>query len=118
MGWVFDRQIGLIRGGTRPPAPVHDGKCGANALRATIVGNWREPSGESGDVNLDKADMEPQISTRQAGAEIEVTDAMERAGDAAYLQWSAEAYPYREDHEWDLPARLYRAMEAARPAFS
>ncbi len=44
---VFDRQIGLIRGGTRPTAPVHDGKCGANALCATIVGNWREPSGES-----------------------------------------------------------------------
>ncbi len=47
VGWVFDRQIGLIRGGTRPTAPVYDGKCGANALRATIVGNWREPSGES-----------------------------------------------------------------------
>jgi hypothetical protein len=25
----------------------HDGKCGANVLRATIVGDWREPSGES-----------------------------------------------------------------------
>ena len=35
------------RGGTRPGAPVHDGKCGANALRATIVGTRREPSGKS-----------------------------------------------------------------------
>ncbi len=25
----------------------HDGKCGANALRTTIVGDWEEPSGES-----------------------------------------------------------------------
>ena len=47
VGRVFDRQIGLIRGGTRPTAPVHDGKCGANALHATIIGNWEEPSGES-----------------------------------------------------------------------
>ncbi len=47
VGWVFDRQIDLIRGGTRPTAPVHDGNCGANALRAPIVGNWGEPSGES-----------------------------------------------------------------------
>ena len=30
-----------------PTAPMNDGKCGANALRATIVGNWRKPSGES-----------------------------------------------------------------------
>ncbi len=44
MGWVFDRQIGLIRGGPRPTAAVHDGKCGANALSATIVDNWRERS--------------------------------------------------------------------------
>ena len=47
VGWVFHRQIGLIRGGTRPTVLVHDGKCGANALRATIVGNREEPSGES-----------------------------------------------------------------------
>ncbi len=47
MGWVFERQIGLIWGGTRPIAPVHDGKCGANARRATIVDNWQEPLGES-----------------------------------------------------------------------
>ncbi len=47
VGWVFDRQIGLIRGGTRPTAPVHDGNCGANALRAPIVGNWGGPSGDS-----------------------------------------------------------------------
>ncbi len=75
-------------------------------------------SANAGDVNLDKVDMEPQINTRQAGTEIEVTDAMERAGDSAYLQWSAEAFPYREEHEWDLPARVYRAMEAARRASS
>ena len=31
----------------RPTAPVHDGNCGANALRATFVGNWGEPSWES-----------------------------------------------------------------------
>ncbi len=37
VGWVLDRQIGLTRGGTRPT--VHDGNCGANALRAAIVGN-------------------------------------------------------------------------------
>ena len=43
MDWVFDRQIGLIKGGTRPTAPAHDGKRAVNALRATIVGNWREP---------------------------------------------------------------------------
>ncbi len=49
VGWVFDRQIGRIRGGTRPTAPVHDGNCGANALRATIVDNRGagELSGES-----------------------------------------------------------------------
>ena len=46
VGWVFDRQIGLIMGGTRPTAPAHDGRWEANALSATIVGNWREPSGE------------------------------------------------------------------------
>ncbi len=28
-------------------AGVHDGKCGESALRATIVGNWREPTGGS-----------------------------------------------------------------------
>ena len=28
-------------------APIHDGKCGANAPHATIVGDWREPSEES-----------------------------------------------------------------------
>jgi hypothetical protein len=39
MSWVFNRQIGLIRGGTRPTAPVHDANCPANALRATIFGN-------------------------------------------------------------------------------
>ncbi len=44
-GRRFDRKIGLIRGKTRPTAPVHDGKCGANALRATIVGYWRGSSG-------------------------------------------------------------------------
>ncbi len=33
--------------GTRSTAPVHDGKCGANARHATIVGNRGEPSGES-----------------------------------------------------------------------
>ena len=44
---VFDSQIGLIRGGTQATAPIHDGNCGANALRATIVGIWRGPSGES-----------------------------------------------------------------------
>ncbi len=27
VGRVFDRQIRLIRGGTRPTAPVHDGQC-------------------------------------------------------------------------------------------
>ncbi len=52
LGRVFDRPIGLIRGGTRPTAPVHDGKCGANALRAIIVGNWREPSGESRTISV------------------------------------------------------------------
>ena len=46
VGRVFHRQSGLIRGGTRPTAPVHDGNSGANALRATVVGNWMEPSGE------------------------------------------------------------------------
>ena len=47
LGWVCHCQIGLIRGGTRPGAPVHDGNCDANALRATIVGNRGEPSGKS-----------------------------------------------------------------------
>ncbi len=48
VGRVFDRQIGLIRGGTRPAAPVHDGKCGANAICATIVGNWGSHLGNLG----------------------------------------------------------------------
>ena len=47
MGRVFDRQVGLIRGATRPTAPVHDGNFVANALCATVVGNRGEPSGES-----------------------------------------------------------------------
>jgi len=47
IGWVLDRQIGLTRGGARPIAPVHDGNCCANALGATIVGNWRALSGQS-----------------------------------------------------------------------
>ena len=45
-GRVFDRQIGLIRGGIRPTTPVCGGNCGANALHATIVGNWEGSSGE------------------------------------------------------------------------
>ena len=47
MGWVFDRQIGLIRGGTRPTAPVHDGNRGVNALGAAVDGDREESSGES-----------------------------------------------------------------------
>ena len=52
VGWVFDRQIGLIRGGTRLTAPVHDGKCGSNALRDTIVGNCG--GGDLGNVGLNE----------------------------------------------------------------
>ena len=47
LGWGFDREIGLVRGVIRLTAPGHDGRGSANALRATIVGNWGEPSGES-----------------------------------------------------------------------
>ncbi len=56
VGWIFDRRIGLIRRGTRPISPVHDGTCGANALRVTIVGNRREPSGDSR-LNGDRGDV-------------------------------------------------------------
>ncbi len=42
VGRVFDRRP--VGSGTRPTVPVHDGKCGANTLRATIVGNCRERS--------------------------------------------------------------------------
>lgn len=42
VGWVFDREIGLIRGGTDSTPPIHDGNCGTDALHATIVGNRRE----------------------------------------------------------------------------
>jgi AcrR family transcriptional regulator len=37
----------VVRHGPLPPAPVDDGMYGANALRATIVGSWREPCGHS-----------------------------------------------------------------------
>ena len=30
----------------RDPNPIHVGICGANALRATVIVNWREPSGK------------------------------------------------------------------------
>ena len=51
----FDRRVKLefhgsdisSDGGFFPTGPAHNGNCGANALGATIVGNRREPSGQS-----------------------------------------------------------------------
>ena len=47
MGWVFDHQIGPIRGGTELARRFTTGIYGGNALRGTIVGYWGEPSGDS-----------------------------------------------------------------------
>ncbi len=46
-GRNLNRQISPIKGGPRSTAPVHDGNCGCDALRATVAGSRGEPSGES-----------------------------------------------------------------------